>query len=569
MNALQPLLDRLSQVTELPCDEISSLLTEPPKADLGDYAFPCFPLAKKLRQKPQEIAARIAEELASGDASDVVESATATGPYVNIRLRREPVTTKLLQEIHAKGDGFGATEQAQKTVVIDFSSPNMAKPFHVGHLSSTIIGGSLSRLFAFEGHRVVRINHLGDWGTPIGQQIAAFRRWGDKELLETHPIAHVVDLYQRFHREKENDPTLEPESREWFRKLETGDPEAREFWQHVRKLSIKALEETYARLGVEFDHYQGEAFYEDMLDETNAKVLESGIAEESQGAVIVPLESRDIETPLILRKSDGGTTYATRDIAAAMFRAREFGFDECLYVVARDQELHFQQLFATLELMGLDWAERMVHVKFGHVHGMSTRKGGAILLEDLLARATGKVEEIIRQNQETMFAELTDDDVREVAEAVGVGAVIFGTLNRKRIKDSEFSWDTALNFTGETGPYVQYAHARLCSILRKAGRPVPETPDYSLLKHDAEWGLVRTLARFGDEVEAACRNYEPSFVAKYLLDLAQSLTKFYDQCRVIGEDEALTGARLALVDAVRQVIRTGLGLLCMKAPERM
>ena len=567
VHALEPLLEQLSEATGLDREQIASLLTEPPNAKLGDYAFPCFPLAKTLKKNPKDIATGVAEKLSAGDG--IVESATAAGPYVNIRLRRQQVIASVMEQISTEGDSFGSSDDASRNVVIDFSSPNMAKPFHVGHLSSTIIGGSLAKLFAFQGNNVTRVNHLGDWGTPIGQQITAFRRWGDENELKAHPIAHMVSLYQQFHREKENDPELEPESREWFRKLETGDTEAREFWQHVRSLSIQELEKTYARLGVVFDHYQGEAFYEDMMDATVAKVIESGITEESQGAMIVSLEKKDLETPLIVKKSDGGTTYATRDLAAAMYRAREYAFDECLYVVARDQELHFQQLFGTLELMGFDWAERMTHVKFGHVHGMSTRKGGAILLEDLLARATGKVEEIIRQNQETMFSDLTEDDIVGVAEAVGVGAVIFGTLNRKRIKDSEFSWDTALNFTGETGPYVQYAHARLCSILRKAERPVPEKPDLSLLTHDAEWALVRMLSRFSDEVDAACRNYEPSFVAKYLVDLAQVLTKFYDQCRVLGDDENLTGARLALVDASRQVIKTGLGLLCMKAPERM
>ena len=565
-DALTPLLEALAKTTGLPEADLRASLSEPPDPKLGDYALPCFPLAKMLRKNPAQIAGEIAQAL-EGDAA--IESAKAAGPYVNITLRREPFTAAVLEGIADQGASFGKGDRRAEKIVIDFSSPNMAKPFHVGHLSSTIIGGSLAHLFAFTGNDVVRVNHLGDWGTPVGAQITAFRRWGDDSELEKDPIGHMVGLYQRYHREKEDDPSIEADAREWFRRLETGDPEARRFWQHVRDLSIGALEHTYARLQVEFDHYQGEAFYEDMLEDTVARAEAQGITEISDGALIISLADKGIETPLLLRKSDGGTTYATRDMAAAIYRAREYEFDQCLYVVARDQELHFQQIFAALERMGLPWAERMTHVKFGHVHGMSTRKGGAILLQELLDRAVDKVRDVIRENQAEMFSELAEDQVDDVAEAVGVGAIIFGTLNRKRGKDSEFSWDTALQFTGETGPYVQYAHARLCSILRKAGRPLPVSADLSLLSHDAEWAVIKTLARFPDDVVAACRTYEPSIVARYLLDLAQTLTRFYDQCRVLGDDEALTYARLTLVDRVRQVIRTGLGLLCMKAPEQM
>ncbi len=565
-DAQTPLISLLENASGLDAAQLRASLAVPPDPKMGDYALPCFPLAKVLRKNPAQIASEIAAALEPGD---VVASAKAAGPYVNITLNRQPFVEAVLGQIVREGDSFGAGEAAGQKLVIEFSSPNMAKPFHVGHLSSTIIGGSLAHLFSFTGNDVVRVNHIGDWGTPVGAQIAAFRRWGDETELESNPISHMVELYQRYHREKGDDPSLEADAREWFRRLETGDPEAREFWQRIRDLSRQALEATYARLQVHFDHYQGEAFYEDMLEDTVAEARSRGITELSDGALIIPLSEKDIETPLLLLKSDGATTYATRDMAAAIYRAREYAFDTSVYVVARDQELHFQQLFAALELMGFDWAERMVHVKFGHVHGMSTRKGGAILLQELLDRAGDKVREVIRENQAEMFSELGEDQVDDVAEAVGVGAIIFGTLNRKRNKDSEFSWDTALQFTGETGPYVQYAHARLCSILRKAGRPLPEKADLSLLSHDAEWALVKVLARFPADVAAACRSYEPSIVARSLLDMSQTLTRFYDQCRVLGDDQALTDARLTLVDRVRQVIRTGLGLLCMEAPEQM
>jgi len=566
-NALTPLVERLAAATELPTPEVAAMLTEPPSAELGDYAFPCFALAKRLKKSPAQIAGDLAARLAPDDA---VLGATAAGPYVNVRLVRQPFMARVLADVRAAGDRYGSDDAGRgKTVVIDFSSPNMAKPFHVGHLSSTIIGGSLSNLFAFRGYTVERVNHLGDWGTPVGQQLTAFRRWGDPAALDAHPIAHMVSLYQRFHREKEEHPELEDEAREWFRRLETGDAEARAFWERIRAVSIAELERAYARLGVHFDHYHGEAFYEGMLDGVIRLAEARGVTQVSEGALIIPLDAKGIKTPLILRKSDGATIYATRDLAAAIWRAQTYGFDRNVYVVARDQELHFEQLFAALALLGFDWASRCVHVKFGHVHGMSTRKGGAILLDELLDAAADKVREVIRANQEALFGDLPEGEVDPVAEAVGVGAIIFGTLNRKRVKDVEFSWDTALTFNGETGPYVQYAHARLCSILRKAGRPVPEAPDAALLAHDAEWALAKELARLPGEVAAACDQYEPSFLVRYLVDLAQTFTRFYDQCRVIGDDEALTGARLALVDAVRQVLHTGLGLLCMKALERM
>jgi len=565
--ALNPLVRRLAALVELPEPDVLSLLAEPPTPDLGDFALPCFQLAKRLRKNPAQIAADLAGRLLP---DEVIAEAKAAGPYVNIRLTRQPFVATILSEIRTQGERFSSSSEGEgQTIVIDYSSPNMAKPFHVGHLLSTIIGGSLANLFAYQGYRVVRVNHLGDWGTPVGQQIVAFRRWGDAAALEAHPISHMVELYQRFHREKAEHPELEEEAREWFRRLETGDAEARSFWERIRRVSIAELEQAYARLGVGFDHYQGEAFYEGMLEEAVKAVVDRGITAVSEGALIVPLEAKGINTPLLLRKRDGATIYATRDIAAVMYRAREYHFDQCLYVVAHDQELHFRQLFAALELMGFEWARRCVHVQFGHMLGMSTRKGGAILLDELLNRATGKVREVIRENQETLFTDLPAEETEAVAEAVGVGAVIFGTLNHRRMKDVEFSWDAALTFNGETGPYVQYAHARLCSILRKAGRPVPQSPDSTLLAHDAEWAVIKQLAKFPDQVRAACAQYEPSFVARYLLDLAQALTRFYDQCRVLGNDEALTGARLALVDSARQVIRTGLGLLCMKAPERM
>jgi arginyl-tRNA synthetase len=562
---LSPLIDILAQATELPVSETANLLTEPPNSDMGDYAFPCFPLAKAWRRSPVQVAAEIAGRLTP---DEVIQSAASAGPYVNIHLRRAPFAKTVLAQIHEQGERFGSSEIGRgKRVVIDFSSPNMAKPFHVGHLSSTIIGGSLSRIFAYQGYEVVRINHLGDWGTPVGQQIAAFRRWGDSEALQAHPIAHMVELYQRFHREKAENSALEEEARDWFRRLENGDKEARSFWEQIREVSIAELERAYARLNVEFDGYIGEAFYEGMLKNTVEKVIQAGISAVSEGALIVPLDDVGIGTPLILRKSDGATIYATRDIAAALYRAQEYRFDQCLYVVAHDQELHFRQLFATLARMGNEWATRCVHVQFGHVHGMSTRKGGAILLDELLDRATGKVRETVEENA-ALFSDVPESEIDAVCEAVGVGAVIHGTLNHRRTKDVEFSWENALTFNGETGPYIQYAHARLCSILRKA-EGIHGDIDETLLAHDAEWALVKELAGFPQHVANACTQYEPSQIARYAVDLAQAFTRFYDQCRVLSDDKELTHARLTLVEATRTILASALGLVCMKAPERM
>jgi arginyl-tRNA synthetase len=570
MNAnIEPLVSLIATATELEPEDVAGHLGAPPDPNLGDFAFPCFPLAKVWRKNPAQIAADVAARL-TDSGSDLIADAQAAGPYVNIRLAHDPFQRQVLGAIDAAGEAYGASGAgADKTVIIDYSSPNMAKPFHVGHLSSTIIGGSLAHLFAFDGYRVVGINHLGDWGTPVGQQIVAFQKWGDEAGLAEHPIEHMVGVYQKFHAERESNPKLMDEARDWFRKLEEGDAEARSFWERIRTASISELEKAYNRLGVRFDHYHGESFYEEMLDDTVDAVKATGITDVSDGALIVPLEEQGIKVPLILVKSDGATIYATRDIAAARYRAAEFEFDQCLYVVARDQELHFEQLFTTIGLMGAEWASNLHHVKFGHVHGMSTRKGGAILLDELLDRAVEKVREVIDTNRETMFSDLDDEEVSEVAESVGVGAVIFGTLNRKRVRDIEFSWETALTFAGETGPYVQYAHARMCSIIRKADREIPASPDWSLLTHDAEWTLIKALGTFPDAVSSAVEQYEPSYVVRYLVDLAQDFTRFYDQCRVLGDDEALTGARLALIDRTRRVIKTGLGLLCIKAPERM
>jgi arginyl-tRNA synthetase len=565
MNAFR---DQIVQylVSQVPLEaaEIQRAIEVPPSIELGDYAFPCFPLAKALRKAPATIATELA---AAFQPMPLIKEARAAGPYVNFFVDRVAYSRTALGAILGQGSAYGkSTEGTGKIVVIDYSSPNIAKPFGVGHLRSTVIGNALYRLHDHLGYRVVRVNHLGDWGTQFGKLIVAFKRWGNEAALTTHAIQTLYDLYVRFHTEVETHPELDDEARSWFKRLEEGDAEARGIWQRFRDLSLQEFARIYERLGISFDSQAGESFYEPYLDRTVERIRQAGLVSISDEALIVDLRPYKMP-PCLLRKKDEATLYATRDLAAAMYRHETYGFWKLLYVVGADQRLHFQQVFKVLELMGFPWAHDCVHVDFGlirfHDEKMGTRRGNIIFLEDVLDRAVELAEHIVHEKNPEL------PNKRQVAEAVGIGAVIFTDLSTRRVKDVNFEWEKVLTFEGETGPYVQYTHARACSVLRKAEQALPFEVDYRHLSHDETFDLIRLLADYPVVLRRAAENYEPFFVTDYLLTLSERFNKFYHNYRILTDDTAVREARLGLVKAVQIVLEGGLTLLGISAPEEM
>ena len=541
--------------------EIETLLEVPPQEALGDYAFPCFVLAKQFKKGPVQVAAELAQRLKK---PAFVGRAEAAGPYVNFFLNQEHLAKAVLPAVAKQKKKYGAANIGQrKTLVIDFSSPNIAKPFGIGHLRSTVIGNSLGRIFSFLGYRVIGVNHLGDWGTQFGKLIAAYKRWGSEQSLEKEPIHELLRLYVRFHKEAEQQKALEDEAREWFKKLEDGDKEALALWETFRELSVREFSRIYQLLGVEFDYLHGESHYNTFLDETIALAEEKRITELSDGALVVPLEG---VPRLVLRKKDGATTYATRDIAAALHRLKEYRPARIIYVVGIEQGLRFQQLFAALTLLNAP-AEKFIHVDFGLIRfpegRMSTRRGNVIFLEEVLQKAIALVREAIEAKNPAL------EDKDAVARDVGVGAIIFGDLVNDRVRDITFDWKRILDFEGDSGPYVQYTHARACSILRKAAKGITPKARIALLLQPEEVRLVKLLAQFPPAVQLAAQGFKPHHIAQHLLKLSQAFNAFYHQHPVIQEDEELLKARLLLVDCVRQVLANGLALLGITAPEGM
>jgi arginyl-tRNA synthetase len=552
--------------SRVPLDEaeLQRAIEVPPSVQLGDYAFPCFPLAKILRKAPQAVAAELATAF---QPTALVNEARATGPYVNFFVDRVAYSRVGLGDIIAQDTRYGQSEEgAAKTVVIDYSSPNIAKPFGVGHLRSTVIGNALYRIFDHLGYRVVRVNHLGDWGTQFGKLIVAFKRWGNEADLTTHAIQTLYNLYVRFHSEVETQPALDDEARGWFKRLEEGDPEARAIWQRFRDLSLQEFSRLYERLGIGFDSQAGESFYEPHLEPTIERIRQAGLVAVSDQALIVDLQPYNMP-PCLLRKKDEATLYATRDLAAAMYRQDTYGFWKMLYVVGADQRLHFQQVFKVLELMGFPWAKDCVHVDFGLIRfndeKMGTRRGNIIFLEDVLDRAVELAEQIVHEKNPTL------PNKHDVAEAVGIGAVIFTDLSTRRVKDVNFEWEKVLTFEGETGPYVQYTHARACSVLRKAHQSVRADADCSPLTQDDGFDLVRLLTDYPAVLRRAAEHYEPFFVTDYLLTLSERFNKYYHNYRILTDDPAVREARLLLVKGVQTVIHSGLHVLAIKAPEEM
>ncbi|MCC3174445.1 arginine--tRNA ligase [Streptococcus gordonii] len=562
MDNKQIIASELAKVIDsLDQDAILNLLEQPKSSDLGDIAFPAFSLAKVERKAPQAIAADIVEKIDTTHFDKVV----ATGPYVNFFLNKAEISGQVIKEVVKEGADYGQQNEGKgENVTIDLSSPNIAKPFSVGHLRSTVIGDALSNIFRKMGYNTIKINHLGDWGKQFGLLMVAYKKWGSKEAVEANPIDELLQLYVRINAEIENDPALDDEGRLWFKKLEDGDPEATELWQWFRDESLVEFNRIYELLGVEFDSLNGEAFYNDKMDEGIKILEEKGLLEESKGASIVNLDDVNLP-PAMIKKSDGATLYITRDIATAMYRARTYNFVKSIYVVGQEQSNHFRQLKAVLKKMGFDWSDDMTHVDFGLVtknrQKLSTRKGNIILLEPTLQEAISRAKSQIEDKNPEL------ENKEAVAHAVGVGAVKFYDLKTDRRNGYDFDLEAMVSFEGETGPYIQYAYARIQSILRKADFTPDANADYRL--NDAEsWEIIKLLQDFGRVIKRAADNYEPSLIAKYAISLAQAFNKYYAHTRILDESPE-RDSRLALSYSTAVVLKEALRLLGVDAPEKM
>ena len=557
------IVNLLSQSIEvLTSEEISQLIEIPPKPEMGDFAFPCFRLAKSYHKAPPMIAQDLKESI--GDQAFLSEI-KVIGGYLNFYVDKAQYAQQIIDKYNNATD-YGCSDQGKdKTICIDYSSPNVAKNFHVGHLRTTIIGNSLYKIFSKLGYKVVRINHLGDWGTQFGKLIVAYKKWGSREAVEEKGIEELMDIYVKFHEEAEKDDSLNDEARAWFLKMEQGNEEALEIWQWFRDISLKEFMRVYNILGMEFDSFAGESFYRDKTADVIKRLTDDGLLKESQGAMIVPLDEYDMP-PCIVAKKDGSSIYATRDLAAILYRKATYNFDRCLYVTGLEQKLHFAQVFKVIELMGNDYAKNLVHIPYGLVSlksgKISSRKGNVIFAEDLLRESINKTTSIIEEKNPDI------PDKEEVAKQVGIGAIIFNDLYNQRMKDVIFDWNKLLNFDGETGPYVQYTYARASSVLRKIGE-VPDTIDYTLLTDEASIGLLKEIERYPQVIKDAAERYEPSVIARYSIDLAHAFNKFYHECQINVEDETTKYTRTNVVKIARYIIKDALSLLGIQCPEQM
>jgi arginyl-tRNA synthetase len=558
----------ISKVTNIEEKQLKEYIEIPPNSDLGDYSFPCFRLAKDLRKAPPTIAEDIKANMEIDNR--IIERMEIVGGYLNIYINKATLAENVLKEVYDKKEKYGSSNIGEgRNVVIDYSAPNIAKPFHIGHLRSTVIGGALYKIYNFVGYNSVGINYLGDWGLQFGKVMAGYDMWKDEYDFEKSEIQALLKIYVRFNQEEKDNPELTEKAREYFKRLEDGNEKEVEMWKWIRTTSLENYQKTYDLLNSKFDSYNGEAYYNDKMEPVVKELEEKGLLKESEGAKIVDLEEYDMP-PCIIITSAGTTIYATRDLASLKERMKKYDFAKAVYVVGNEQRLHFKQVFKVLELMGYeDYAKNCIHVPFGLVvdkdgEKIGSRKGNSVALEDILKEAIQKVEKIIEEKNPEL------EDKAEVARKVGVGAIIFNDLANSRIKDEIFDWDMLLNFQGETGPYIQYIYVRTNSVLEKAGyMPEINKVDFSKLQEKQAVETIKLLYRFNEFVESAAQKNEPSIVSRYLIDVAQSFSGFYNEHKIITEDKAVQDARLALTYAVGNVLKTGVTLLGMEMPNKM
>ncbi len=553
-------------IEQLSWTEIMDNLEYPPEPHMGDLALPCFKLSRVMRKSPMAIADSLVDSL----DIDVVERCESKSGYLNIFINREYLVNNVLKTIVEKKEETGkSNEYAGKTVCLDYSAPNIAKPFHIGHLRSTVIGHAIRRLHEFRGYRCVGINHLGDWGTQFGKLIVAYKKWSSKKAVEEKGTEELVRIYVKFHEEAEKDPSLNDLARQWFARLENKDEDAMELWKWFKKISLIDIEKTYKVLDITFDSYAGESFYYDKTQPIVERLKERNLLIESDGAMIVNLEEYNMP-PCLIVKSDGASLYASRDIAAAIYRKETYDFDKCIYVTATAQDLHFRQWFKVVELMGYEWAKNLIHVGFGMVSmggaKLATREGNIVYLDDLFSEASKRVLDIINEKNPDM------EDKEKKAQDIGVGAVVFSDLSNNRIKDIDFSWEEALNFDGSTGPYVQYTYARACSVLRKSELSEKDInmkdikPEH--MTNDDEFTLLKTLSLFNEKIDQALRDLEPSCISRYLIDVCMDFNKFYNAHSILGAEDNKK-FRILLTAAVKYVLANGLFIIGLKRTERV
>lgn len=555
---------KISLLFEEPFDrkEIYSLLARPKEEKMGDFALPCFTLAKKAGENPVALAKKFSETL---ERPSFISSIEPAGGFLNFKIKDEELATSVIGEIFEKGENYGSSDEGKGRVIcIDYSSINIAKPFHIGHLLTTVIGAALYRIYGFLGYKPYGINHLGDYGTQFGKMISAYKRWGNKDDIEKRGVTALNELYVRFHSKAEKDESLNDEGRHYFKLIEQGDSECVKIFEWFKKITLEEVNKVYERLGVKFDSYNGESFYNDKMEPVLEELSRKGLLKESDGAQVVELDGMP---PCLLKKADGATLYATRDIAAAFYRKKTYDFYKCLYVVAYQQNLHFKQFFKVIELMGYDWAKDLQHIAFGMVSledgTLSTRKGKVVLLDEVLNKAVEKSLKIITEKNPDL------KDREKIAEMIGVGAVIFFALFNGRIKDIVFSYDKVLTFDGETGPYVQYTCARCSSILEKGGKYDFKKFNPSAILNQEGRSIYSALALFPEKVKEAAEKNEPCVITRYITDIAQRFNKFYIEHKIIEGSKEEINAKLCLTYAVKRVITNGFNLLGIKAPDRM
>ena len=568
INFKNKIAEEISKTVNIEKEEIETYIEKPIDNKNGDYAFPCFRLAKELKKAPPIIANEIKEKIELD--TSIIEDVQVVGGYLNFYINKETITKEVLKEI-SKTEKYGKTNIGNgKNIVVDYSSPNIAKPFHIGHLRSTVIGGALYNIYKYLGYNVTGVNHLGDYGTQFGKLIEGYKLWGNEYDIDKDPINELTKIYVRINQACKEDENILNACRDNFKKLEDGDQYCVELWQRFKDLSLKEFQRVYDLLGSKFDSWNGESFYSDKMPEVIEKLEKSGKLVESQGAKIIDLEDEGINTPCIIEKSNGSTTYATRDLAAILYRARTYDFDKVLYLTSYEQALHFKQVFTVAKYLDLDekYLKGLIHVPFGMVQlptgKMSTREGNIIKLEELLNEATERAEKIIEEKNPDL------EDKKETAKKVGVGAVIFNDLSNSRVKDEIFEWDKILNFQGETGPYIQYTYVRTKSVLEKAGK-LPDVKEIKLnvLNDIYSQTIIKLIYNFQDILVQVTRKEEPSILSRYLIDLAKAFSSFYNENKIIVEDKDIQNARVYLTYAVNQVLKNGVELLGMQMPNKM